>query len=47
MRAELVDHFDKVVAMEQKPSGTECKRECEELGNIQKFAPKGSRYNRG
>lgn len=29
--------------MEQKPNGTACKRECEELGNIQEFAMKGSR----
>lgn len=23
---ELADHFDKVVAMEQKPNGAKCKR---------------------
>ena len=34
MRAELIDNFDKVVAMEQKTNGTESKRECEELDNI-------------
>lgn len=40
---EVVDHFDKVVAMEEKPDGTECKTEAEELGNIWKFTMKGSR----